>query len=699
MTELPLEKDAWLEAQLKAVPLPEGLLERLRQIPLQADEGVDALLREVSIPEGLLARLRRLPIQRCWENRVYRWATAVSLLLIFGLWQLGWILSMVGSIPPLDWFSKVPKQHLGRIGQLTEPLPMNLLVAAPSASEKSLASQPFGLEAAAIQVEMDPALAKAGSVSPAEPDWSERLWGLRREELVLARTLMKWPMLASPLSIDGEDLWTVPLPAPRGVDPPLVPGFPWGDYRRWGVHPFVIPAFHPHLTVSEVPLDVAPASFELARAYLSRGSLPPPEAIRTEEFLAAIDYKYPMPRAGQPLRLGIWAGPSLFRGGQFQMMQVGVQAAQVADGPRAGTSATLVLDCSSSMQWGARWALLVQALQMLTKSFGPKDRLHVVLFHTQAYVVGEDLGRDDMPELLEVLARQEPAGSTHAAEGLRYGYAVARRYGGEKGRRNRVILLTDGMVALDPVAEQRLGGLLAEAASEGIHLDVVDLGQERLDEEPEPLLARLAQLGGGKAYRATSSRQILWALLESITGRSQRVAADVRLRVRFNPRMVISYRLLGHESRAIVGLKPPRLDTYFYSGQSGTALYELRLATGGPDDLIATAELCWRDPQSGQASSVQEKLFRKQVAGSVLQSPLPLQAAMLAAQTAELLRESPFAGWIPTMAQPKAVLEAARHLDSRLLAWPSVQQMLDLLEKASTAKPYRPPAFPNRFHP
>jgi len=687
MSEPPLARDERLEAQLKAVPLPDGLLDRLRQIPLEEDEVLDGLVRQVPTPERLLPRLRRLPREPGWSIRLSTWATAASLFVLFGLWQLGWTLSMVASVP-VGWAGRASKAAFERTGQLAEPMPLNYLLGAKSGPQESPGQEQFAWEAGVVRLEMVSPSAPGWKIT--QPDWLARRWGLRKEDFGLARTLAKWPMMASPVSMDAEDLWTVPLPAPRGVDPPLVPGFPWGEYRRWGVHPFVVPAAHPLLCVSEVPLAVSPASFELARTYLSRGMLPPRDAIRTEEFLAAIDYAYPMPRPAEQIRLGIWAGPSLFRGTPFQMIQVGVQAAMLPDGPRAGTSATLVLDCSRSMQWGARWGLIVQALELLQGRLSPKDRIHVVLFQAQAVVVAEDLVGEDLPELIQVLAHQEPAGSTNAAEGLRHGCAVARRYAGQKDRRNRVILLTDGLVAMDQAVTQRVQALLAEAAAEGIVLDVVDLGQERLDDQPEPLLAQLAEQTGGTAYRATHSRQVLWALLESITGRSQRVAADVRLRVRFNPGVVSAYRLLGHESRAMVGLKPARVETDFYSGQSGTALYEVRLAGGGPDDLLLTAELTWRDPRTGQTKSVQQKLLRKQLAGSVLQSPLPLQAAMLAAQTAEVLRESPFAGWIPTVAHPKGVLEAGRQLDSRLLAWPSVQQMLALLEKAVTAKPYRP---------
>jgi hypothetical protein len=48
--------DPKLEAALRAVPLPEGLLARLRQAALAEDEGLDAALREIPLPPGLLRR-------------------------------------------------------------------------------------------------------------------------------------------------------------------------------------------------------------------------------------------------------------------------------------------------------------------------------------------------------------------------------------------------------------------------------------------------------------------------------------------------------------------------------------------------------------------------------------------------------------------------------------------------------------------
>ena len=50
--------------------------------------------------------------------------------------------------------------------------------------------------------------------------------------------------------------------------------------------------------LSTFALDVDTGSWTLARSYLDRGSLPPAEAIRVEEFVNAQSYDDPAPRRG-----------------------------------------------------------------------------------------------------------------------------------------------------------------------------------------------------------------------------------------------------------------------------------------------------------------------------------------------------------------------------------------------------------------
>jgi Ca-activated chloride channel family protein len=215
---------------------------------------------------------------------------------------------------------------------------------------------------------------------------------------------------------------------------------------------------------------------------------------------------------------------------------------------------------------------------------------------------------------------------------------------------------------------------------------VIDLRQQ---EEPDPQLADFARSGGGKAHRATNGDQVRWALLEIVTGQSQLVAADARLKVTFNPKTVLEYRLLGHEAKAMAGLMPAHPEADFHTGQSATALYEIRLRKNGSQD-VAAVELTWREPGSSKPRRLTRTVRRGQFGSSFTEAPLALQEAALVAQTAEVLRRSPYAvnsGGPPSLGLA-SVLQLVGHVDSRLYERPTFVRFVSLLDQAAKAKPH-----------
>ena len=340
------------------------------------------------------------------------------------------------------------------------------------------------------------------------------------------------------------------------------------------------------------------------------------------------------------------------------------------------------------MQWGGRLEMVRRALAQWAGRMGAGDRVSLVVFNERAHVVAEDVARNEMDQLLEVLGEIPAEGSTNVGAGLRQAYAVAGRYAGTDKRLNRVVLLTDGLAELEGGTSGLIEERLAEAAGRAIPLDAVDLGQERRQERPDAQLVRFATAGSGKVYRGASAEQVRWALREAATGQSQLVASEARLRVIFNPNTVLVYRLLGHEAKAIVGLPAARPEADFRAAQSAVALYELRLQPGGGNE-IAVAELTWTDPRSGQAYTLLRKFQRSEFAPTVARSPLALQEAMVVSRAAEVLRDVPFARVPHPAGGLGGVLEFARQLDTRLSRRPSFNECVAMLEQAVKAKPYR----------
>jgi len=478
------------------------------------------------------------------------------------------------------------------------------------------------------------------------------------------------------------ELKKVAGPMPRGIDPPLVPGFPLGFFIRYGVHPFVPPGAHPKLQTSLVPLAISPASYELTRRYLEDGELPPAELIRTEEFLAAADYRFPRPER-KPLGLWLGGGPSPFGGEGLTLMQVGVQAREPAATERQPMHLVLAVDASASMRWGGRLSMVRRALERLDANLGPQDRLTLVAFSNEAWAVVEDVSTEEWDQWIEALDWLSAEQGTSLAAGLREAYAAAARLAQPQGPEVRVVLLTDGTAVLDQGAADQIEARLAECASQGRLLEVIDLGQES---ETDRLLGVLAQAGGGRVRQAHSAEQIGWALAEVLSGRPQQVAADVRLTVTFNPRTVVAWRLFGHEPSAITGLVPAETECDFYAGQSATAMYELRLRPSG-GDLVAEVELQWQSPDGGSPQKTVRRIRKSDFAMSFAQSPPPLQQAALYAQTAELLRRSPFArlpGGSPVLGL-KAIRQLAEQVDTQVRERASFVELIDLLERSSVA--------------
>lgn len=671
--------DAWLDAELRNVPAPAGLLHRLEQIAALSDEELDAALREVPIPADLASRLERIGRRQVRLAEFRHWAAAAALWLAVGLGYLGLVLSFVAGLLHAPE-TRQPVQKL--MAEFTAPEP-----------EPDLGVLAEDFDWAAVFAAREPAPPVPNLPLPkADPLVAKDIGRIGLEtaggDLLADVTLARWPIAGAYNGYDEvEEIWKVPGMKPRGMDFPLVFGYDLVFLSRTGFHPFVRPAINPQLATLVAPLAVDTESYELARRCLEAGELPPRSELRTEEFLAAMDYQFPRPTK-EALGLFLAGGPSPVRGNTFQLFQVGVQAREISQNGRPPSRLTLAIDVSGSMGWGGRLDIVRQALGRLLERLNPDDRVSLVAFHSEGTPLIEDAGLQQRDQILASLESLRASGSTNVVAGLRSAYAVALREKPPAQVTNAVVLLTDGLTGLDPGTTARLDASLTEAAARGASLHVVDLSQEREDEELDGRLSRLASKGGGRAFRATSTDQVRWALEEILAGKPQRVATDARLRITFNPKAVAVYRIFGHEPRTIAAIKPAHVQADFHAGQAATVLFEMVLIPDGSSE-IALAELTWRDPRDGESHRASQTLHRGQFATSLLQAPFPLQAAAIVAEAAEILRGSPFvAGW-PAPGSLEPVLQAGHQVDTRLLDRPSYAAFLALLEKAPGARPYR----------
>ena len=674
------DSDEGLDDALRGVALPAGLLGRLQQIALRTDTELDADLRHVPLPAEFFPRLERIALARRTAPRIAQLAVAASLFIAVGISYLGSLASfLIYAYQPnptaqtagLDTFVHSAEVELLASGDVS------ILPVLDDLSSEAIAGfvgdPPSGPEIElALANNVEPRTSSPGLL---EDEWltgqskTKALW-------LLDSRHFQWGLF-SPLKLNDDNLPELHLFAglvPKGIDPPQAPGHDLVFQQMSGFHPVVVPELHAQLRTSQVPLGATPASYDLLRRLLAGNQLPPREAVRTEEFLAAPHYGFTLPR--QPLGLSVAGGPSPLGGTALRILQLGVQAGMAGPQAHAPTQLTIAVDVSRSMQWGGRLEMVRSALRSLVSQLQPGDRVSLIAFSDQAELLLEDAGPEQAAYLLSAIDLLQPRAWTNVGAGLQLAYSLAREAPATATQPRRVVLVCDSLAGIDAEDAARIESALTSAGNR-VGLHVIDLGSEQLPDAPLQAFARAAK---GLLSRAGSVPQIRYALLEALTGQSQAVANEVALRVTFNPKVVAGYRLLGHEATLLT--VRPEVD--LHAGQAAVGMYELRLKPQG-GDWVGTALLSWRNPRSGQRQTLSQRITRGNFAADFSGEDESLQLATLFAETAEWLRRSPFREGV-TLAQLR---ELADQVTSQVRENPGYSELIALLSAAQKAKVVR----------
>jgi Ca-activated chloride channel family protein len=361
-----------------------------------------------------------------------------------------------------------------------------------------------------------------------------------------------------------------------------------------GVSGFVDPAVDPESTFA---LDVDNGSFRVAQALVADGYRPPPESVRSEEWVNALPYDDPAPTQTD-LALRTETGLSATEEGT-QEVRVAVTARELAAEERPSVNLTLVVDRSGSMDIRSRLGLVKSSIALLAQSLRPDDTVSVVGFDDSASVLLPPTPVEDQRTIVAAVDRLYPGGSTNLADGLALGYEQARS-AYRPGGINVVVLCSDGVANVGITGPDGITAMIAEHGRSGIHLVTVGYGMGNYNDH---LMEQLADLGDGFYRYVDTYEEAEHLYVDELTSLLTPVADDARSQVVFDPELVSSYRLIGYDNRAMaddsfedLGVDAGELG----AGHRATALYEVRLARGvAPGTPIGTAEVRWVSAATG----------------------------------------------------------------------------------------------------
>ena len=422
---------------------------------------------------------------------------------------------------------------------------------------------------------------------------------------------------------------------PPGLTPPNGAAYNDVFFENYGTNPF-IDTEDDHF--STFGMDVDTASYSVTRRYLRDGHLPPPEAVRVEEFVNAFDYNYPPPSA-EAFAVHIEGAPSRFGDGKRpQLLRIGIQGRVIPDENRKDAILTFVIDVSGSMDMENRLELVKRALTLLVERLRPGDEVGIVVYGSRARTVLPHTRIEGREEILAAIRSLTPEGVTNAEEGLRLGYRLALR-NAKAGRINRVILCSDGVANVGETGPDAILRKIRAHVEEGITLTTVGFGMGNYN---DVLMEQLANNGNGSYAYVDTLKEAKRIFVENLTGTLQLIAKDAKVQVDFNPQVVSRFRLIGYENRRLdhEDFRDDKADGgEIGSGHSVTALYEIKLHEGATGQL-ATVFIRYEDPDTRRISETNEDIFTTQLKGNFEAASPEFQLAATIAEFAEILRES-----------------------------------------------------------
>jgi Ca-activated chloride channel homolog len=407
-------------------------------------------------------------------------------------------------------------------------------------------------------------------------------------------------------------------------------------YRDYGHNPWMQTSADRFSTFAA---DVDTASYTIARRKLSEGSLPPPAAVRVEEFVNYFRYAFAPPDHG-PFAVVAEAAPSPFTKGRH-VVRVGVATKDKSVSERKPMNLVFLVDTSGSMSSADKLGLAQRALHILVDNLKDGDTVALTTYAGSSRVVLPAVGLDQRAQILAAIDALDAGGSTAMASGIELAYREAAKHARPEAV-SRVIVLSDGDANVGPTSHAEILALIAAHAREGISLSTIGFGMGNYKDET---MEQLADKGDGNNFYIDSVEQAKRVFQEQLGSTLEIVAKDVKLQVEFDPLMVARYRLLGYENRDVADrdFRNDQVDAgEVGAGHQVTAMYEVELTEVGRQapSPILQVHARYKAPTADLATETSFPMLARGMATAFADASADFRFAFAVSAFADILRRS-----------------------------------------------------------
>lgn len=264
------------------------------------------------------------------------------------------------------------------------------------------------------------------------------------------------------------------------------------------------------------------------RQILEAGELPAPGVIDPLGFFAEHKLDYPAADCGEDLCLHGLLGiqGNMISGAACTVVQIGLNSPiRLADLERPPMDLVLAIDTSGSMR-GAPMDYLRLGLQRMIDGLEPGDRVAIVGYSDQAYVLLDEAAGEDRAAIEGAINQLQARGSTNIYDGLYTAFDIAEDWQ-EPGRQSRVILLSDGVATAGLEGGERMKALAQAYARQGIGITTIGVGVE-FDVD---VMRALSEVGAGNFYFLENPAAVEEVFADEIATFLVPVALDVEISV------------------------------------------------------------------------------------------------------------------------------------------------------------------------
>ncbi len=326
--------------------------------------------------------------------------------------------------------------------------------------------------------------------------------------------------------------------------------FDYEEYNEYSGESYNEIIENPFISVSDNPIstfsiDVDGGSYTNSRRFINDGTIPPENAIRTEEFINYFAYNYPEPNDETPFYIGAELAACPWEPNN-KILKIGIKGKNISRDNLPPANFVFLIDVSGSMQSEDKLELLKNCFTLMVEEMRSTDRIAIVTYAGSDAIALESTLCSNKNDIIAAINKLDAGGSTAGAKGINTAYEIAEKNFILNGN-NRIIIGTDGDFNVGISSQEELIALIKKKRESGIFLTTLGVGSGNLN---EGMLEQLANNGNGNFEYIDNIEQGKKVFIYDYNS-FYAVAKDVKLQVEFSTETVAKYRLIGYENRLL----------------------------------------------------------------------------------------------------------------------------------------------------